>query len=115
MGKSSKADKVAAIVIVVILVIVGIAVFQPSQVPDPIREKISESADVIDQSIQSTIPRASDEQTKSQSCDPAYPSVCIRPYPPDLDCDEIEYSDFKVPGIDPHGFDSDKDGIGCES
>ena len=48
------------------------------------------------------------------SCDPSYPDVCIPPYPPDLDCDEIGYSNFRVTGYDPHGFDADYDGIGCE-
>ncbi len=47
-------------------------------------------------------------------CDPAYPDVCIPPYPPDLDCGEIRYSNFRVVGEDPHGFDPDGDGIGCE-
>jgi len=50
----------------------------------------------------------------SPSCDPSYPDVCIAPYPPDLDCGEIGYSNFRVVGSDPHGFDRDKDGIGCE-
>ena len=48
------------------------------------------------------------------TCDPSYPDVCIAPYPPDLDCDEIYYSNFRVTGSDPHGFDKDNDGIGCE-
>ena len=48
-------------------------------------------------------------------CDPSYPSVCIPPYPPDLDCGEIEYRRFEVRQPDPHDFDRDKDGIGCES
>jgi micrococcal nuclease len=58
-----------------------------------------------------------DTYKKSQvpSCDPSYPDVCIAPYPPDLDCDEIPYKNFRVVGSDPHGFDRDKDGIGCES
>jgi resuscitation-promoting factor RpfB len=49
------------------------------------------------------------------SCDPSYPSVCIPPYPPDLDCGEVPYTNFTVIGSDPHGFDGDNDGIGCES
>lgn len=53
-------------------------------------------------------------QTKS-GCDSSYPDVCISPYPPDLDCGEIPYKNFKVIGSDPHHFDGDKDGIGCES
>ncbi len=48
-------------------------------------------------------------------CDPHYPNVCIDPYPPDLDCGEILYANFEVLQPDPHGFDRDKDGIGCES
>ena len=53
--------------------------------------------------------------TPEPSCDPSYPDVCIPPYPPDLDCGEISYRNFRVTGSDPHGFDGDKDGIGCES
>jgi len=49
------------------------------------------------------------------NCDSSYPDVCIDQYPPDLDCGEIGYSNFRVEGSDPHGFDGDNDGIGCES
>ena len=48
-------------------------------------------------------------------CDPSYPTVCIPPPPPDLDCADIPYKNFKVVGADPHHFDGDRDGIGCES
>ena len=51
----------------------------------------------------------------SGSCDPSYPGVCIPPAPPDLDCDEVSYRDFHVLSPDPHGFDRDHDGVGCES
>jgi endonuclease YncB( thermonuclease family) len=49
------------------------------------------------------------------NCDSSYPDVCIPPYPPDLDCPDIEFRQFEVRGPDPHGFDGDNDGIGCES
>lgn len=49
------------------------------------------------------------------SCDSSYPDVCIPPYPPDLDCGDITERRFAVRGPDPHGFDGDNDGIGCES
>lgn len=52
--------------------------------------------------------------SKENSCDPSYPDVCIPPWPPDLDCGEIPYRNFKVLPPDPHRFDGDKDGIGCE-
>ncbi len=49
------------------------------------------------------------------NCDPSYPGVCIAPAPPDLDCADVPYKRFSVVGSDPHGFDGDNDGIGCES
>ncbi len=48
------------------------------------------------------------------SCDPSYPTVCIPPAPPDLDCGDIPYKRFRVRPPDPHGFDGEGDGIGCE-
>lgn len=51
----------------------------------------------------------------SSNCDPSYPTVCIPPPPPDLDCGQIPHRDFTVLEPDPHGFDRDNDGIGCES
>ena len=52
-------------------------------------------------------------------CDPSYPDVCIPPPPPDLDCADIPYRNFRVlwdvPDPDPHHFDGDHDGVGCES
>jgi hypothetical protein len=34
---------------------------------------------------------------------------------PDLGCSDISERDFKVNGSDPHRFDINNDGIGCES
>lgn len=48
-------------------------------------------------------------------CHPSYPTVCISPPPPDLNCDDIPYRNFTVLPPDPHRFDGNKDGIGCES
>ncbi len=40
----------------------------------------------------------------------------LRPFPPpDLDCGDIPYRNFVVLPPDPHHFDGDGDGIGCES
>jgi micrococcal nuclease len=49
------------------------------------------------------------------NCDPSYPGVCIAPAPPDLDCGDIPYRRFQVLPPDPHNFDRDGDGVGCES
>lgn len=52
----------------------------------------------------------------SGKCDPAYPDVCIPSPPPDLDCGDIRHRNFRVVRHpDPHGFDNDRDGRGCES
>jgi len=49
------------------------------------------------------------------ACDPSYPTVCIPPPPPDLNCGDIPYRNFTVLPPDPHRFDGDHDGIGCET
>jgi predicted nucleic acid-binding Zn ribbon protein len=53
--------------------------------------------------------------TNRSGCDPSYPTVCIPPPPPDLDCKDIQYQNFVVLPPDPHHFDGDHDGIGCET
>jgi hypothetical protein len=53
--------------------------------------------------------------TSRSGCDPSYPTVCIPPPPPDLDCKDISYRNFQVLQPDPHHFDGDHDGIGCET
>ena len=55
-------------------------------------------------------------ETQTQNdCDPSYPDFCIPFSPPDLDCKDISHKKFTVLSPDPHRFDGDKDGIGCES
>src|SRR5262245_18337803 len=51
------------------------------------------------------------------SCDPAYPDFCIPPEDEvgDLNCSDINATNFTVLDPDPHGFDTDLDGVGCES
>lgn len=52
--------------------------------------------------------------TPQNNCDPAYPTVCIPSPPPDLDCRDIPYRSFTVLPDDPHLFDGNKNGVGCE-
>jgi micrococcal nuclease len=51
------------------------------------------------------------------SCDPSYPDFCIAPAweVGDLDCYQVAGAWFTVIPPDPHGFDADYDGYGCES
>ena len=51
----------------------------------------------------------------ASGCDASYPDVCIPPAPPDLDCGDIAPRRFRVVGADPHRFDGEGDGLGCES
>ena len=50
------------------------------------------------------------------NCHPAYPDDCIPPAPPDLDCGDVKRK-VRVDHAhgDPHGFDANDDGWGCES
>ncbi len=61
-------------------------------------------------------PATTDAEVRSQpgACDGSYPGVCVPSPPPDLDCADIAASGFRVAGGDPHRFDGDRDGRGCE-
>jgi hypothetical protein len=54
-------------------------------------------------------------QTAQSECSPSYPDTCIPPPPPNLNCDDVDDTNFEVVGSDPHGFDNDDDGVGCET
>ena len=60
---------------------------------------------------------AAEPAPSSDACDPSYPDVCMPPAwsTGDLNCGDIPYRRFTVLPPDPHGFDGDFDGIGCES
>jgi Domain of unknown function DUF11 len=55
----------------------------------------------------------------NRGCEPSYPTVCIPPPPPYLICYDIPFRAFPVsyavPNPDPHDFDRDDDGYGCEA
>lgn len=55
------------------------------------------------------------EAIEKDNCDPSYPDFCIPTPPPDLDCKDIPQKRFTVLQPDPHKFDADFDGVGCES
>lgn len=57
---------------------------------------------------------AGDRSEGGGSCAAAYPEVCIPPAPPDLDCGDVIHRGFRVEGADPHRFDGDGNGVGCE-
>jgi hypothetical protein len=59
--------------------------------------------------------KSSPPASPAAHCDAAYPTVCIPSPPPALNCSDIPYRRFTVLAPDPHGFDRDHDGVGCES
>ncbi len=62
-----------------------------------------------------TPPAPTTTQAPAAGCDPSYPDFCIPSPPPDLDCADVNGNFFTVVGSDPHGFDGNNDGVGCES
>ena len=56
-----------------------------------------------------------DTTTAQANCHPSYPDFCIPPPPPDLDCGDIEARNCTVLPPDPHRFDGNNDGVGCET
>ena len=52
---------------------------------------------------------------EKSKCDESYPDFCIPHSPPDLNCSDVSEKRFTVLSPDPHGFDGDGDGVGCES
>jgi hypothetical protein len=47
-------------------------------------------------------------------CAAEYPTVCIPPPPPDLNCPDITFRNFLALPPDRHNSDTDNDQIGCE-
>ena len=82
-----------------------------------ITANLSEGDTPRSNSASATTKTNSEPTTSSQQvdCDPSYPDFCIPSPPPDLDCKDIPQKRFTVLQPDPHRFDGDKDGIGCES
>jgi endonuclease YncB( thermonuclease family) len=58
-----------------------------------------------------------DEAAGSGNCAASYPTVCIPPPPPDLNCADIPFRSFRVlrdiSSPDPHDLDGNRDGVGC--
>lgn len=102
---------IAAFIIIIFLFIIGIGAYSSYKPSTP--SYISSNLDTTDLG---TFPEESTSIPSTGSgCDPSYPDACIPSPPPDLDCADVSQKRFTVSGSDPHGFDRDGDGIGCES
>ena len=63
------------------------------------------------------LPLAALGASAQTACDPSYPTLCLQPayVTGDLDCVDVGATWFTVLPPDPHGFDADYDGYGCEA
>ncbi len=48
-------------------------------------------------------------------CDPSYPDLCLPIGGPAVNCGDLDERRFAVLAPDPHGFDANHNGVGCES
>ncbi len=90
----------------------------------PLEEQEQQELKQVEQNHNQTEPQLMANETQirtfksdsnsSESCDSSYPEICITIYSAKLICADIPFRNFKVLLPDPHGFDSDGDGIGCE-
>ena len=79
----------------------------PTMTPSPTRTPTATSTNT---------PKPTNTPTRDpDECHPSYPDHCIPPPPPDLNCDDVPWTNFRVLPPDPHGFDGNNNGIGCES
>lgn len=62
-----------------------------------------------------TVPVLVPSPTPATDCDPSYPTICISPSSPELNCPDVSARNFIVLQPDRHRFDREKDGIGCET
>lgn len=70
--------------------------------------------EIINFQEQPTIAQRPTPAVTPGSCDDRYEAVCIPLAAGDLDCSDIAPRHFFVGELDPHGFDGNGDGVGCE-
>lgn len=79
-----------------------------ANVPDPTAVPIPTDVPVVEE------PVYEEPIDIGGGCDPSYPTLCLPSFP-DLNCSEVGAVNFPVYQPDPHGFDNNDDGVGCES
>jgi hypothetical protein len=85
------------------------AATEPAPAPPVRLAEIPEPAEVAQPELPAPV------EVASTNCDPSYPDMCLPIGAPDLDCGDVPNRQFTVLSPDPHGFDRDDDGVGCES
>jgi carbohydrate-binding DOMON domain-containing protein len=94
---------------------IPLALKPPSGAPEPTSSATHTATATATRTATPTNTRTpSPTATQQTNCAAEYPTVCIPPPPPDLNCADIPYRNFTVLPPDRHRFDTDHDGIGCE-
>jgi hypothetical protein len=96
---------------------------QPTPLPTAVKQTfdsfeliaVPDATQVVVQTEQTGQAEGGVGQIVQSECDPSYPDVCIASPPPDLNCDDVGFLSFRVLPPDPHGFDGNDNGIGCEA
>jgi hypothetical protein len=85
--------------------------------PAPVGSAAVASAPVDSEAAVTTSAPPTGAEPLAAGCDPAYPDFCIPSLAAagDLDCGHVDGSHFAVLAPDPHRFDGNHDGVGCES
>jgi hypothetical protein len=99
LGAIVRPRTIAAAVVIAVAFVVAVPSLAGGQAPSDESSTTETTANTIDD---------------VQVCDVSYPTLCIPPSPPDLNCGDVVERNFPVRPPDPHGFDGDHDGIGCE-
>lgn len=100
-------SRVGMVTVVAVAAITALAACSSSPSPTPTRTTSSAPPTAAAPSVQP-------EPRNAPQCDPNYSGACVPIVSYDLDCADIG-SSVSVIGSDPHGFDADFDGYGCES
>ena len=93
----------------------GLAVVDPRTAPlVPLVEERATIVPAAPPVAPTATPVPAIEQRQATNCDASYPTLCIPVGIGDLDCPDIDARRFPVVGADPHRFDGDHNGVGCE-
>ena len=100
-------SRAGIVIVAAVAGITALAACSSSPSPTPTRTTSSPPPTVAAPSVQPA-PR------NAPQCDPNYSGACVPIVGYDLDCSDIGSSVYVI-GSDPHGFDANFDGYGCES
>jgi len=86
--------------------------------PEVLQAAEEEAVAVVEAAEEAAVTTEAEGETvvTAAVCDPSYPTLCLPPSPPDLNCGaDVGFArHFTTLSPDPHKLDRDKDGYGCD-